>query len=94
MSPRFNALEIGKFTLVLPSSTPQPKERRKGKKEIHRDNLETLAFYRKFSVAGTVSGCEEGAYTKISCDSGAPFEVRIQVEDGAARRCLDACEPS
>lgn len=56
MSLRFKACKIKTFTLCLPSSTPQPKERRKGKKEIHRDNLETLAFYRKFSIAGTVSG--------------------------------------
>lgn len=30
-----------------------PKERRKGKKEIHKDNIETLNFYWKFVVVGT-----------------------------------------
>ncbi|XP_064393141.1 transmembrane protein 208-like [Halichondria panicea] len=31
-----------------------PKENTKGKKEIHKDNLETLAFYRNFALIGTV----------------------------------------
>lgn len=61
MSLRFSACEIQKPTLRLPLSPPQPKERRKGKKEIHRANLETLAFYRKFSIAGTVSSWGEAS---------------------------------
>ena len=32
----------------------QPKEKRKGKKEIHKNNIETLKFYRKFSLIGSV----------------------------------------
>ena len=35
----------------------QPKERRKGKKEIHKNNQELLSFYLKFAVIGTVSAC-------------------------------------
>lgn len=31
----------------------QPKERRKGKKEIHKDNIESLRFYEKFSIVGS-----------------------------------------
>lgn len=34
---------------------PKVKERRRGKKEIHRDNQEYLKFYLLFSLGGTVS---------------------------------------
>ena len=54
MSARFPITDASAYVSIkCPPS--QPKERRKGKKEIHKDNEETLAFYLKFTIVGTVS---------------------------------------
>ena len=68
---------------------PKPKERRRGKKEIHRDNQDTLRFYLRFSLAGTVS------ITQLLCVAAVTLYIVFNAgTTDSSLTLLSLCDPN